>query len=86
MDRRVRRSVVYGAGARTPLRVAYLDVRRVGVGVLAGNVALAVLVAAVLIAGWLPLTAARRRRRSRSTAVALGFALRPVPRECAVSA
>ena len=32
------------------------EVRRVGVGVLAGNVAFAVLVAVVLVAGWLPLT------------------------------
>lgn len=32
------------------------DVRRVGVGVLAGNIAFAVLVAVVLSAGWLPLT------------------------------
>ncbi|HYZ69311.1 MAG TPA: hypothetical protein VE666_16180 [Mycobacterium sp.] len=31
-------------------------VRRVGVGVLAGNIAFAVLVAVVLAAGWLPLT------------------------------
>ncbi len=30
--------------------------RRVGVGVLAGNIAFAVLVAVVLVAGWLPLT------------------------------
>jgi len=32
------------------------DVRRVGVGVLAGNVAFAVLVTVVLVADWLPLT------------------------------
>src|SRR5262245_7463290 len=32
------------------------DVRRVGFGVLSGNVAFAVLVAVVLVAGWLPLT------------------------------
>jgi hypothetical protein len=32
------------------------DVRRVGIGVLAGNLALAILVAVVLVAGWLPLT------------------------------
>jgi len=32
------------------------DVRRVGVGVLAGNVAFAILVTVVLVAGWLPLT------------------------------
>ena len=33
------------------------DVRRVGMGVLAGNVAFAILVTVVLVAGWLPLTA-----------------------------
>jgi hypothetical protein len=32
------------------------NVRRVGIGVLAGNIAFAVLVAVVLVAGWLPLT------------------------------
>jgi hypothetical protein len=32
------------------------DVRRVGMGVLAGNVAFAILVTVVLVAGWLPLT------------------------------
>jgi hypothetical protein len=32
------------------------DVRRVGLGVLAGNVAFAILVTVVLVAGWLPLT------------------------------
>ena len=32
------------------------DVRRVGIGVLAGNIAFAVLVTVVLVAGWLPLT------------------------------
>jgi hypothetical protein len=32
------------------------DVRRVGVGVFVGNIAFAILVAVVLVAGWLPLT------------------------------
>jgi hypothetical protein len=32
------------------------DVRRVGVGVFAGNIAFAILVTVVLVAGWLPLT------------------------------
>ena len=46
--------VIYGA-------VLYMaaglpDVRRVGISVLAGNIAFAVLVTAVLVAGWLPLT------------------------------
>jgi hypothetical protein len=32
------------------------NVRRVGIGVLAGNIVFAILVSAVLAAGWLPLT------------------------------
>jgi hypothetical protein len=46
--------VIYGVAlyAAAGLR----DVRRVGVGVLAGNVAFAILVTVVLVAGWLPLT------------------------------
>ena len=47
--------VGYGVALYTAARVP--DVRRVGVGVLAGNIAFAVLVAVVLVAGWLPLTA-----------------------------
>jgi hypothetical protein len=46
--------VIYGAGLYAAAGLS--DVRRVGVGVLAGNVAFAILVAVVLIAGWLPLT------------------------------
>jgi hypothetical protein len=46
--------VVYGVLLYTAAGVP--DVRRVGIGVLAGNVAFAVLVAVVLAAGWLPLT------------------------------
>lgn len=46
--------VAYGALLYTLAGVAH--VRRVGIGVLAGNVAFAVLVAVVLAAGWLPLT------------------------------
>jgi hypothetical protein len=47
--------VAYGAAlyAAAGLR----GVRRVGIGVLAGNIAFAALVTVVLIAGWLPLTA-----------------------------
>jgi hypothetical protein len=46
--------VIYGVAlfAAAGLR----DVRRVGAGVLAGNVVFAVLVTVVLVAGWLPLT------------------------------
>ena len=50
------------------------DVRRVGVGVLAGNIAFAVLVAVVLVAGWLPLTAFGVASTIAFTAVTLAFA------------
>ena len=64
--------VVYGvvlyAAAGIP------DVRRVGVGVLAGNVAFAVLVAVVLIAGWLPLTEFGVATTIAFTVVTLAFA------------
>jgi hypothetical protein len=46
--------VAYGAALYTAAGLP--NVRRVGVGVLAGNIAFAVLVAVVLVAGWLPLT------------------------------
>jgi hypothetical protein len=46
--------VAYGALLYLLAGVAH--VRRVGIGVLAGNIAFAVLVAVVLVAGWLPLT------------------------------
>ena len=50
------------------------DVGRVGVGVLAGNIAFAVLVAVVLIAGWLPLTALGVASTIAFTVVTLAFA------------
>jgi hypothetical protein len=46
--------VIYGSALY--MAAGLPEVRRVGVGVLAGNVAFAVLVAVVLVAGWLPLT------------------------------
>jgi hypothetical protein len=46
--------VVYGATLY--LAAGSPDVRRVGIGVLAGNIAFAILVTVVLVAGWLPLT------------------------------
>jgi len=46
--------VIYGVALYAAAGLS--DVRRVGVGVLAGNVAFAILVAVVLVAGWLPLT------------------------------
>jgi hypothetical protein len=50
------------------------DVRRVGIGVLAGNIAFAVLVAVVLIAGWLPLTPLGVVATIAFTTVTLAFA------------
>jgi len=50
------------------------DVRRVGIGVLVGNVAFAVLVAVVLVAGWLPLTALGLVSTISFTVVTLAFA------------
>ena len=50
------------------------DVRRVGVGVLAGNIAFAILVAVVLIAGWLPLTALGVASTIAFTVATLAFA------------
>lgn len=43
-------------GATLYLLAGLPDVRRVGVGVLAGNIAFAILVTVVLVVGWLPLT------------------------------
>jgi hypothetical protein len=50
------------------------DVRRVGIGVFAGNVAFAVLVAVVLVAGWLPLTAIGVASTIAFAVVTLAFA------------
>ncbi len=46
--------VIYGVALY--MAAGLSDVRRVGTGVLAGNVAFAILVTVVLVAGWLPLT------------------------------
>jgi hypothetical protein len=51
-----------------------VDVRRVGIGVLAGNIAFAVLVAVVLVADWLPLTALGVVATVAFTAVTLALA------------
>jgi hypothetical protein len=45
---------IYGVALYTAAGLG--DVRRVGVVVLAGNIAFAILVTVVLVAGWLPLT------------------------------
>lgn len=64
--------VVYGATLY--LLAGARDVRRVGAGVLAGNIAFAILVTVVLIAGWLPLTELGVVSIIAFTAVTLGFA------------
>ena len=46
--------VIYGSALY--MAAGLPDVRRVGVGVLAGNIAFAIVVTVVLVAGWLPLT------------------------------
>jgi hypothetical protein len=46
--------VIYGVALY--MAAGLSDVRRVGMGVLAGNFAFAILVTVVLVAGWLPLT------------------------------
>jgi len=64
--------VIYGA-------VLYMaaglpDVRRVGTAVLGGNIAFAILVTAVLVAGWLPLTELGVVATAAFTVATLGFA------------
>jgi hypothetical protein len=61
-------------GAALYLAAALPDVRRVGVAVLAGNIAFAVLVVVVLGAGWLPLTALGEVGTAAFTVVTLAFA------------
>jgi hypothetical protein len=64
--------VIYGVAlyAAAGLR----DVRRVGMGVLAGNVAFAILVTVVLVAGWLPLTELGVVTTIAFTVATVGFA------------
>jgi hypothetical protein len=50
------------------------DVRRVGVGVLAGNIAFAIVVTVVLAAGWLPLSELGVAGTIAFTIVTLAFA------------
>jgi hypothetical protein len=64
--------VVYGVALYTLAGLP--NVRRVGIGVLAGNVAFAVLVAVVLVAGWLPLTEIGVVSTIAFTVVTLAFA------------
>jgi hypothetical protein len=64
--------VIYGVALYAAAGLG--DVRRVGVGVLAGNVAFAILVAVVLVAGWLPLTDLGVTATAAFTVVTLAFA------------
>jgi hypothetical protein len=64
--------VVYGATLY--LLAGVREVRRVGTGVLAGNIAFAVLVTVVLLAGWLPLTELGVVSTIAFTIVTLAFA------------
>lgn len=61
-------------GATLYLLAGVPDVRRVGTGVLAGNIAFAILATVVLIAGWLPLTELGVVSVIAFTAVTLAFA------------
>ena len=64
--------VVYGTLLYCAARLS--DIRRVGVGVLAGNAAFVVAVVVVLAAGWLPLTPFGVASTVAFTAVTVGFA------------
>ena len=64
--------VVYGAALY--MAAGLPDVRRVGIGVLSGNVAFAILVTVVLVAGWLPLTELGFVATAAFTVVTLAFA------------
>lgn len=67
-------AALVGYGVALYLAAGVPDVRRVGVGVLVGNIAFTVLVAVVLIAGWLPLTALGVASTIVFTVITLAFA------------
>lgn len=64
--------VIYGVALY--MAAGLSDVRRVGIGVLAGNVAFAILVTVVLVAGWLPLTELGVATTIAFTVATVGFA------------
>ena len=64
--------VIYGGALY--MAAGLPDVRRVGIGVLAGNIAFAILVTVVLAAGWLPLTKIGVVGTAAFTVVTLAFA------------
>ena len=61
-------------GALLYVLAALPDIRRVGIGVVVGNVAFAITVVTVLVAGWLPLTEVGVIMTLATTAVTLAFA------------
>ena len=64
--------VIYGVALY--MAAGLSDVRRVGMSVLAGNVAFAILVTVVLVAGWLPLTGLGVATTIAFTVATVGFA------------
>ncbi len=68
-------AALVGYGLALYLAARLRKVRRVGVGVFAGNIAFTVVVAAVLIAGWLPLTALGVASTTAFAIVTLAFAV-----------
>jgi hypothetical protein len=67
-------AALVGYGVALYVAAGLHDVRRVGIGVLAGNIAFAVAVVVVLAAGWLPLTEFGVAATIAFTAVTLAFA------------
>ncbi|KUH86274.1 MULTISPECIES: hypothetical protein [unclassified Mycobacterium] len=67
-------AALVGYGAALFLAAGVPDVRRVGLGVLVGNVVFAVVMGGVLVAGWLPLTELGVAGTVGFTAVTLAFA------------
>jgi hypothetical protein len=67
-------AALVGYGVALYVAAGLHDVRRVGIGVLAGNIAFAVAVVVVLAAGWLPLTEFGVAAAIAFTAVTLAFA------------
>ncbi|KUI02246.1 hypothetical protein [Mycobacterium sp. IS-3022] len=67
-------AALVGYGAALFLAAGVPDVRRVGLGVLVGNIVFAVAIGVVLVAGWLPLTDLGVAGTVAFTAVTLAFA------------
>jgi hypothetical protein len=67
-------AALVGYGLALYVAAGLPDVRRVGVGVFIGNIAFTILVAVVLIAGWLPLTSLGVAATIAFTVVTVAFA------------